>query len=305
MSNFTLPIDYEQLTSDYSSRSGATVDMFIWHHAATTSLDAILALFQPGGRTVSATLAIGNDGTTVGCVPERYRPWTSGDAYFDGRAYTAEVANLSVDGWTISDASYDAMGRIAAQAYRNGVPLDRDHHVGHRELNERWGGSYPTACPGGMNVDWIVELGRRNLSGTAGGGVTPIKTDRKEYDMRVYANIEVEQAWRAGSEAKGEWRAIPAAEPWLKAAGQTEPIRLTQAEWVAMEAFYKSGDGDTRVYAPIEGGAWRVVGPGVDYAIQSGEQAIFERTFGSRLPIPRAELDKLRVALNPAPAVSA
>lgn len=300
MGDFSLPVDYEQLTSDYSSR-GSAVDMFIWHHAATSSLSAILALFQPGGRTVSATVAIGNDGTTVGCVPERFRPWTSGDAYYDDRAYTAEVANLSVDGWTISDASYDAMGRIAAQAYRNGVPLDRDHHVGHGELYDRWGASYATVCPGGMNVDWVVELGRRNLSGTAGTGRKPIP-DMKEYDMRVFANTEVEQAWVAASEVKGTWQRIATAEPWLKTAGQTEPIRVTNVEWEALKAFYLSGSGDYRVYAPIEGGAWRLLGPGTDRAIQPGEQAPFERAYGTRIAVPRAEIDILRKAFVTVPA---
>ena len=88
MADFLIPVDAVRLTSDYSAR-GSSIDMCIWHHAATTSGAAIESLFEPGGRTVSATWAIYNTGLVVGKVPERFRPWTSGDAYFDGRALTA------------------------------------------------------------------------------------------------------------------------------------------------------------------------------------------------------------------------
>lgn len=183
MADFLLPWDVirEVPASEYSSRDGATPSMHIWHHGATTSGWAIEANMEPGGRELSATGVIHNDGTAVGKVPEWARAWTSGSYRFDRIAITTEMANGAVDGWTITDATYAACARIAAAEYRiYGIPLDRDHHVGHNELySEKYGWeSYPTYCPGPPErVDWIVELARRTLSGTAGGGYTPIEEE--------------------------------------------------------------------------------------------------------------------------------
>lgn len=295
MTDFLIPVDEVRLTSDYSARAGG-IDMCIWHHGATTSGAAIEALFEPGGRTVSATWTIYNTGKVVGKVPERFRPWTSADAFYDGRALTAEVANLSTDGWTISDASYDAMGRLAAGAYRvYGVPLDRDHHLGHRELYERFGASYATACPGGMNVDWVVELGRRYLTSTAGLAPAALAApDRKEYDMRVYANAEVAQAWVVASEGKGSWTPVGNASAYLKASGQADVIRLTDAEWNALRAWYLYEADDVTIYANVETNGWYAVGPDIDYSIPSGEGDLWQAMFGPRVAVNSAQLAKAR-----------
>src|SRR6478735_658627 len=96
-----------QITSDSDARN-QRIDHFIVHHAATTSLAAILALFQPGGRTVSANYALGSDGTLILAVDEDRRAWTSSDAGWDGRSVTIEVANSVAGGsWPVSDASFD------------------------------------------------------------------------------------------------------------------------------------------------------------------------------------------------------
>lgn len=184
MDDFLLPWDVIRKvpSSEYSSRDGATPSMHVWHHGATTSGAAIEANMEPGGRQLSATGVIYNNGTSVGKVPEWDRPWTSGSYKIDRMALTTEMANGAVDGWTITDATYDTCGRIAAAEYLlYGIPLDRDHHVGHNELYSAKFGweSYPTYCPGPPErVDWIVELGRRKLSsGTVGLHNNPIEEE--------------------------------------------------------------------------------------------------------------------------------
>jgi hypothetical protein len=153
--------------------------LLICHHAATTSLSGILALFQPGGRTVSATFAIGNDGEIVGCVDPSRRPWTSASK-LDDIAITFECANLSTTGWTISEKSYQSIAKIAAwmNAVYPGFSIDREHIVGHRELYTRWGESYATACPGGMDLDRVVALAR--VTSPAGLGETPIEEPNRK-----------------------------------------------------------------------------------------------------------------------------
>ncbi len=143
--------DGVQLTSDSSARSRG-IDRFILHHAATTSLAGILSLFQPGGRTVSANYALGNDGTLILAVDEDRRAWTSASESWDGRAVTIEVANSVAGGsWPVSDATFDKLARLIADvSLRYGFPINDDTVITHQELWIRYGVSYATACPGDM-----------------------------------------------------------------------------------------------------------------------------------------------------------
>lgn len=172
--------DRVQLTSESSARSSG-IDRFIVHHGATTSLDAILSLFQPGGRQVSANYALGSDGTLVLAVDEDRRAWTSASAYWDGRAVTIEVANsVAGDPWPVSDAAFDKLARLIADvSIRYGFPINDDTVLTHQELNTRYGDSYPTACPGDLQrrKGELLALANhyRTNGTTAGLGVAPIE----------------------------------------------------------------------------------------------------------------------------------
>lgn len=173
-----------QLTSDSSPR-GSRVDRFIVHHAATTSLAAILSLFQPGGRQVSANYALGNDGTLVLAVDEDRRAWTSSSAHWDGRAVTIEVANSVAGGsWPVSDVSFDKLARLIADvSLRHGFPINDDTVLTHQELYIRYGDSYATACPGDLQRRKGELLALANHY-RAGGGGTPGKP--KEIKVKLY-----------------------------------------------------------------------------------------------------------------------
>ena len=152
-------------TSDGSSRDGARVDRFIVHHAATTSLSAILALFQPGGRTVSANYALGSDGTLVATVEEQYRAWTTASYVDDRRAITIEVANLQAGGsWPVSAAAFDKLARLIADvAGRYGFDINDNTVLTHQEIYLRFGRSYATACPGDLQrrKGELINLARK------------------------------------------------------------------------------------------------------------------------------------------------
>ncbi|VXB29149.1 N-acetylmuramoyl-L-alanine amidase [Pseudoclavibacter sp. 8L] len=143
------------------SNRAARVDRFIVHHAATASLSAVLSMMSTGSRQVSASYVI-KDGQVIGVVPEEKRAWTSGSAAWDGRAITVETCNSQTgdaSGWPISEASYESLARLIADcATRYGFPINRDTVIGHRELYSRYGASYATACPGGINLDRLVTL---------------------------------------------------------------------------------------------------------------------------------------------------
>lgn len=159
-------------TSQKSSRQGAKIDMVICHHAATTNAEQVISMEVSGSREVSSNYVITNTGEIVGIVEEESRAWTSGSssdggkgAAFDRRAITFECADeRNGDPWPISGASQEAIVNLLVDVHqRYGIPLDRDHVVGHRELYTRWGASYATSCPGGMNVDDLVNRARARV----------------------------------------------------------------------------------------------------------------------------------------------
>ena len=161
-------------TSQKSSRNGTRIDMVICHHAATTNAEQVLQQELSGSRQVSSNYIIDRNGGVIGVVPEEFRAWTSGSsadggkgAAFDRRAITFECADDAVgdaSGWPISAKSQEAIVNLLVDVHqRYGIPLDRDHIVGHRELWTRHRASYPTACPGGMNVDDLVNRARKRV----------------------------------------------------------------------------------------------------------------------------------------------
>jgi N-acetyl-anhydromuramyl-L-alanine amidase AmpD len=158
-----------RLSPQSSPRLGAAVTHVIWHHQAGTNDDAVIQQMVTGRRQVSANYTISSEGRLTCVVDEDLRAWTSGSATdggkgaaFDRKSITIEVENESIAGWTISAAAYATAARLAADLRsRRGIPLDRDHHVGHGELWTRFGhASYPTACPGGLSIDHLLNLAR-------------------------------------------------------------------------------------------------------------------------------------------------
>lgn len=151
------------------------INAVIIHHGAQTDYGAHVRTLT-GDREVSANYCTDGRGNLIGQVPDEYRAWTSGSPYdngrgaeWDHRALTVETLNSTgAPTWSISAADETALVRLVRYAHdRYGVPLDRDHIVGHRELYERWGASYPTACPGGIDIDRIVKRAKKESNDMA------------------------------------------------------------------------------------------------------------------------------------------
>lgn len=195
-----------QLTADSSPRS-ARIDRFIVHHAATTSLAAILSLFQPGGRTVSANYALGNDGTLILAVDEDRRAWTSSSAFWDGRAVTIEVANSVAGGsYPVSDATFHKLARLIADvATRYGFPINDDTVLTHQELYIRYQASYATACPGDLQrrKPELLALARHYQAPafTPTAPTTPKGTEMS--NITFYSRVRPDG--KGGYEDSGDW----------------------------------------------------------------------------------------------------
>lgn len=147
------------VTTDSSPRT-SQVDSTGHHHAASTSLQAVLQAMQPGGREVSANYVIYRD-QIWGVVPEDRRAWTSASAADDSRAVTYEIINSSGGpDWMLDPVTVDTVMRLDADiASRYGIPLT--HSIPgfweHRNLWEWYRRSYPTACAGpAFNIDTII-----------------------------------------------------------------------------------------------------------------------------------------------------
>lgn len=180
-------IDGVALTSDSDSRNGRKVSRFIVHHAATTSLSALLADFAPGGREVSANYALGPNGELILTVDEDRSAWTSA-SWFDDIAVTIEVCNSQAGGtWPFSDKTFDKLARLIADvSLRYGFPINDDTVLTHQELWIRYGESYPTACPGDLQrrKPELLDLANKYRSGGT--------VERTDDDEMISADT---QAW--------------------------------------------------------------------------------------------------------------
>lgn len=156
-------------TPQKSSRGGRDIQYVVIHHAATTNADWVIDVEVNAKKEVSSGLVVKDD-RIAGVVPEEYRAWSLADEYWDSVSLTIETANeTGAPGWTISEASYHSLAKVVADwCERYDIPLDREHVIGHREVHSKHGGSYATACPGGIDLDRVVRDAKA-LSSTGGG----------------------------------------------------------------------------------------------------------------------------------------
>ncbi|MGO2750402.1 MAG: peptidoglycan recognition protein family protein [Pseudoclavibacter sp.] len=172
--------------NQFNARSQA-VDHFVVHHAADSSLANVLAMMSSGSREVSANYVV-KDAQIVGVVPEEYRAWSLGSDEWDGRSITVETCNSATgdaSGWPISEASYQSLARLIADcATRYGFPINRNTVIGHKEVYTRHGASYATACPGGINLDRLVNLAI-GIQQNNNGGFLMALTDAEQNKLKA------------------------------------------------------------------------------------------------------------------------
>jgi N-acetylmuramoyl-L-alanine amidase len=166
-------------TAQHGPRSRA-IDHVILHHAASGNLNGVLDMISRATRRVSYNYVIGPDGTIVGVVNETRRSWSVANEPWDSRSVTICAINSSVGGsWPVSEATHQRMGALVGDiCRRRGIPINRTRIFGHRELFTRHGAGYATACPGGLNMDRVVQL-------AASGPALPDEEDEEDDTMRV------------------------------------------------------------------------------------------------------------------------
>lgn len=160
-------------TPNKSIRQNVARKGVVLHHAAMTSLDGLRTVEVQGTKEVSST-AICKDGHLELVVPDSgYRPWSLSSAWADSAFRSVETCNESTNGWTVSDASHWSLARAVAywattdgfRPHREGDPSTWTV-IGHREVNEIYGVSYSTACPGALDLDLVTQRAQDILNGT-------------------------------------------------------------------------------------------------------------------------------------------
>lgn len=192
-------------------RDYSPIQYIVIHHAATESLQAVIDL-EMGARQVSSTLIIKDD-QIVSMMDEQWRAWSLSSNWFDSISLSVETCNSggAAEGWPISEASYRSLAKVVADwCRRYSIPCNRERVLGHREVYLRYGVSYATACPGGIDLDRVVADANEILTGTSAtqgditmriiyrndGNATPDERKRKIVGELTYQVITGPQAVR-------------------------------------------------------------------------------------------------------------
>lgn len=256
------------------------------------------------------------------------RPWLTESPFHNGQDYGwllvdpagtrkvyAPTSGRVVVGWNykvgnfvslpIGDGFSTRLCHFASVAVANGQYVNRGDYLG------LMGSTGSQAAGIHLHVDVFTPAGGRvdpahfytQPLAQAGVTVTPITTNPRGADMIVYANTET-NVWAAGIPFAGVWQGVPAGQgdAYVKASGR-ELVRLNNAEFNTVAALCKQqSQMDVRVYADTTSNVWYLVGPGVDYAIPSDKAGFFESIYGTRVPLPTADLTALRQAMRAQPA---
>ncbi|MBF4551645.1 N-acetylmuramoyl-L-alanine amidase [Pseudoclavibacter sp. VKM Ac-2888] len=222
------------------------VDRFVVHHAATESLSAVLSMMGTRSREVSSNYVI-KDQQIVGVVPEEVRAWSLASPEWDARAITVEVCNErtgDASGWPISEASYTSLASLVADcAQRFGFPIDRVAVLGHREVFQRHGGSYATVCPGGIDLDRVVELAKMHAAGGASESEGGRGNAEQDKEMWIAEVPELGRQYIVTANFV-RWTGSPEAVSGIVKLTGRPVVRLGFAEFFAMWQEINAGNAD-------------------------------------------------------------
>lgn len=180
--------------------------------ASTNGINVVNNIFASrSGKVVSPNYAVLNNGTVIGVVDELNTPYTNGNFEWNAKSITFEIENESTRGWTVSKKAHEAVARVVADvAKRHGIPLTADRIIGHKTIYERYRKGYPTACPGGLDVAWIIRRARE-INGSTVPSPTPAPKptpNRPEGNkVKVTLNLRVLKRGSSGGAVK-QWQAL-------------------------------------------------------------------------------------------------
>ncbi|WP_125605241.1 N-acetylmuramoyl-L-alanine amidase [Lapidilactobacillus bayanensis] len=149
---------------NYSSRGGHKIDRIVIHHNATTNKNVAMNTWVKGGRANTSAHYEVTPTEIIGCISESDAAWHCGGtggadkpkmSYPNQRSIGIENVNKTgAPKWEVDHKTIINTAKLVADiCKRYGIPLDRQHVLGHKEVTA-------TACPGGINVDEVVQLAK-------------------------------------------------------------------------------------------------------------------------------------------------
>jgi peptidoglycan hydrolase-like protein with peptidoglycan-binding domain len=189
-----------------TGRAGTAVDRIVLHHQASTNSNVTLGMMSSGSRQVSANYVIRGNGRAVGVVHEEHTPFTNGNLAWNRRSITFEIENSAgAPSWSVSPAAHEITAQIVADVARRygWGSVDRNRVVVHKELYARYGVGYATACPGGLDANWIVAraneiLGKGGAVPAIVGGTPSTATSYPKGTYNGYDIVTIQRAVGAG-----------------------------------------------------------------------------------------------------------
>lgn len=178
-------------SSNYSARSGRTIDRIVIHTIEGSEAGCISWFKNPAAR-VSAHYVVSYAGRITQMVADKDVAWHAGNSSYNARSIGIENEGYAGQNrWT--DAQYAALAElVAGLCDRYGIPKDRSHVIGHKEVpnQSHWdpgpsfdwtrfmalvrGGSTSTTPPSPSRDTTHVVRSGETLSGIASAyGTTP------------------------------------------------------------------------------------------------------------------------------------
>jgi hypothetical protein len=177
-----------------STRQAVARRGVVLHHAAMTDLDGLRRL-EMGAKELSSTAIVKDDACELLVPDDGDRPWSLADAWGDSAFRSVETCNESTVGYTVSDASHWTLARVVAYwAQRDGFYPHRSGDrstwtvIGHREFHDIYERSYPTACPGALDLDLVTRRAQQLLAddtATPPATIGDIHMSQRQYFARI------------------------------------------------------------------------------------------------------------------------
>ena len=191
-------------TNYWEGRDGASIDYIVIHYT-DISYARTLRAFEILASDVSAHYVIRGDGHIAQMVFEANTAWHSGNARFNRHSIGIELELDRVTNPAFTAEQYYATAALlCAISARQGVPLDREHVVGHNEVP---GSTHTDPGPtwDWPHVMWLVSLCAPPTSATVHASFVS-ETPYPEISENDKALVSVvlrntgSTAWRKGTE---------------------------------------------------------------------------------------------------------
>jgi len=153
---------------NYSSRNGIKIDRIVIHHNATTDKNVAMNTWLASGTAQTSAHYEVTPTEIIGCLSESDAAWHCGGTggndvpkMSNPNQRSIGIENVNSSGapnWSVAHETVVNCAKLVKDiCQRYGIPCDRQHVLGHNEVTA-------TACPGGINVDEVVNLANGGTS---------------------------------------------------------------------------------------------------------------------------------------------